>query len=114
MLILKLRENREILTVDCSEPAIFSIHWERFYGKVIRVGIGGPLTAGVFRAPCEESIDGMSWICRPGEILEVEALAPGTFQCQITEVDLDSGQFIVKLRGPDDFLFLFDFESVAA
>ncbi len=111
MLNLALRANREILTIDCSEPTVFRIQWRGFSGEV-RVAIDAERTAGISREPCTNDIDGMSWIVSAGDILEIEALAPGKFECQVIEAE--GGQFVVKLRGPEDFLFLFDFESEAA
>ncbi len=112
MLALKLRTNREILTIDCSEPGIFSVHWNGISGKDVRVSIDAPLSAGISRVPHTDSIDGLSWLCQPGEMIEVEARSPGVFECQI--VEMKDGQFVVKLRAPNDFLFLFEFESEVA
>ncbi len=110
-IVQTLRTNKEILTIECSEPTTFRVLWDSVTRGQIKVRVDAELSAVIHRE-YTGSIKGLSWLCQPGEMIEVEARSPGIFQCQVTEVE--DGQFIVKLQAPDDFLFLFEIESEVA
>ncbi len=111
MLALKLRANKEILTVECSEPTTFRVLWDDIVRGQVKVRVDAERSAAIYRE-YDRYIKGLSWLCQPGEMIEVEARSPGVFECQI--VEMKGGQFVVKLRAPNDFLFLFEFESEVA
>ncbi len=111
MLALKLRANKEILTVECSEPTTFRVLWDDIVRGQVKVRVDAERSAAIYRE-YDRYIKGLSWLCQPGEMIEVEARSPGVFQCQVTEVE--DGQFIVELEAPTDFHFIFEIESEVA
>ncbi len=85
MLALKLRANKEILTVDCSEPTVFWIYWNGIDSNQVRVGVDAEMSATIYRDDQENDLRGLCRTCKPGELVEVEARSSGVFQCQVTK-----------------------------
>jgi len=109
MLALELRANKEILTVDCSEPTIFWIYWNDIDSKQVKVAVDAEMSATIFRGDKEKGLHGLLRTCKPGGLVEVEARSSGVFRCQVTKVQ--DNEFTVRLEAPDDFLFEFMVES---
>ncbi len=109
MLALKLRPNKEILTVECSEPTIFRLMWVDMLGQQVKVGVDAEMSATIYRDDEKNGLRGLSRDCKPGELVAVEVRSPGVFQCQVTKVKDD--EFTVRLEAPDDFLFEFMVEQ---
>ncbi len=109
MLALKLRPNKEILTVECSEPTIFRLMWVDMLGQQVKVGVDAEMSATIHREYQDEVLHGLRWTCEPDGFVLVEARSPGVFQCQV--IKAKENKFDVVLQAPDNFLFEFVVES---
>ncbi len=109
MLAQRLRENREILVVNCTEPTIFRVIWTDVVGKRVKVGVDAERSASIYRDYQEDTIRGLPWTCERSGFVEVEARAPGIFKCQVNRVADD--QFDITVKASDDFLFEFISEN---